>query len=134
MCHSTCHANSIEEYTLNVMEAMECAGIEALPSSGGIISKKGRKNISGWDEYVKPYAQESEFWFNVMASAGKPIGGDLSYNMKQSKKQFKFAVRRLKRCSDKIQADRFVSELLKGGSNIFNEIRRFRGSKADFSS
>ena len=54
--------------------------------------------------------------------------------MKQSKKQFKYAVRRLKRCSDKIQADRFVSELLNGGGNIFKEIRKFRGSNSTFSS
>ena len=54
--------------------------------------------------------------------------------MKASKKQFKFAVRRLKRCSDRLQSDKFVSNLLQGGSNLFQEIRKFRGIASTFSS
>ena len=125
--------DSIENYTLYIMEAMESAGKESLPTSGGSVSKKGNK-IPGWNEYVKPYANESKFWFNVWASAGKPIGDDLYFNMNQSKKQFKFVVKRLKRGSSKIQADKFVESLLSGGSNIFHEIRKFRGCQSSQSS
>ena len=55
--------------------------------------------------------------------------------MKSSKKQFKFAVRRLKKCSDKIQNEKFASSLLQGGkTNIFEEIRKIRGTASTFSS
>jgi hypothetical protein len=67
-------------------------------------------------------------------SAGKPLVGDIFVNMKHSKRQFKFAVRRLKRCKDKIQNDKFVSSLLKGDAKIFQEIRKFRGKQSTFSS
>ena len=41
--------------------------------------------------------------------------------------QYKYAVRRLKRAGDSIQNDKFVQDLLKGGKNIFEEIKQFRG-------
>ena len=111
-CQSHEHVDGIEEYTLNILEAMEKAGHECLPKSGGggMVGKKLK--LPGWSEHVKPYADESNFWYKLWLSAGKPGAGDLFENMKQSKRQFKFAVRRLKRCKDKIQNHKFTSLLL----------------------
>ena len=113
---------------------MESAGHECLPTSGGggMVGKKPK--LPGWSEHVKPHADESNFWYKMWLSAGKPGAGDLLDNMKQSKRQFKFAVRRLKRCKDKIQNDKFVASLLKGDAKIFEEIRKFRGKTSTFSS
>ena len=133
-CQSSQHMDSMEEYTMSIMEALESAGMECLPSSGG--TQAGGKNtpIPGWKEHVGPYLEESKFWYQVWLSAGKPAVGTIFENMKQSKKQFKFAVRRLKKCSDRIQNDKFVTSLLQGGSNIFQEIRKARGTTSTFSS
>ena len=124
----------MNEYTMNIMEAMEFAGMECLPTSGGGNVEGKKPQIPGWNEHVKPYADESNFWYKVWLSAGKPVNGDLFINMKLSKRQFKFAVRRLKKCSDKIQDNKFVSNLLQGGGNLFKEIRKFRGAVSTFSS
>ena len=43
--------------------------------------------------------------------------------MKESKHQYKYAVRRLKKADDSIQ---FVNSILRGGVNIFSEIKKFR--------
>ena len=67
-------------------------------------------------------------------SAGKPVGGALFEAKKQSKQQFKYAVRRLKRASESVQNDKFVSSIIKGGVNIFAEIKKFRGTGASRSS
>ena len=67
------------------------------------------------------------FWHSVWVSSGCPNRGDLHQVMKNSKLQYKHAVRRLKRASNKIQNDQFVQELLKGDSNIFTELKKFRG-------
>ena len=47
--------------------------------------------------------------------------------MKSSKQQYKYAIRRLKRASEKINGDKFLDQILAGGCNIFTEIKRFRG-------
>ena len=120
------------------MEAIDVAAHATLPLSGGGRAGPGGKqcggksggvnqNVPGWNEHVKPFKSESKFWHSVWVSAGCPNQGDLYNVMKSSKQQYKYAVRRLKRASDKLQGDKFVQELLKGGCNIFTEIKKFRG-------
>ena len=54
--------------------------------------------------------------------------------MRQSRAQYKYAVRRLKRAQKKIQKDKFVSNIIEGGVNIFQEIRKYRGTSSTVSS
>ena len=54
--------------------------------------------------------------------------------MIRSKCQYKYAVRRLKRANESIQNDKFVSGIMSGGVNIFNEIKKFRGVTKNCSS
>ena len=85
-CQCTEHIDSLEEYTLDILEAMETAGMETLPISKPCKPNSKNRKLIGWNEHVKPYATESHFWYEVWSSAGKPIGGDLFINMKQSKR------------------------------------------------
>ena len=128
------HSESVEDYTMNVMEALEDAAKECLPVSGGMKRKSGRKAVAGWAEHVRPYAEESKFWSNVWQSLGKPNQGEVFYNMKLSKNQYKHAVRRLKRVNDKIQNQKFLDSVINGGVNVFNEIKKYRGTNSSYCS
>ena len=134
--HCTNHLADIEEYTINILEAIEeSAKGELASKGGGAKNKKGSKiSIAGWTEFIKPYADESKFWHNIWISAGKPSEGALMDAMKQSKHQYKYAIRRLKKAGDSIQNDKFVSSILRGGVNIFSEIKKFRGKGSSCSS
>ena len=90
--------------------------------------------VAGWTEFVKPYAEESKFWRSVWLSEGKPVLGSTFENMKQSKRQYKYAVRRLKRCNDTIQNDKFLAGVTGSKCDIFAEIKKFRGKCSTFSS
>ena len=126
------HNHSIEEYTLDVLQAVETCAQDCLPSTGG---GHGRvQPTAGWTEYVKPFCEESKFWSSIWYSSGKPSTGPLYELMRSSKSQYKYAVRRLKRVNDKIQNEKFVKQILKGGANIFQEIRKFRGNSRPCSS
>ena len=87
--------------------------------------------VAGWTENVKSYADESKFWASVWASLGEPGNGDIVERMKDSKRQYKYSVRRLKRVNDRIKNDRNLNS---GGTNLFNEIKKFRGTSPIFSS
>ena len=105
-----------------------------LPSTGGSC-KTGKSDITpGWSDYVKPYSEDSKFWYSTWLSAGKPDQGPLHETMKKSKCQYKYAVRRLKRANESIQNDKFVSGVIGGGLNIFTEIKKFRGKTKNSSS
>ena len=62
------------------------------------------------------------------------MSGSIYENMRVSRRQFKYAVRRLKRCNDQIQNEKFISGIIKSGRNIFDEVRKFRGSNLTVSS
>ena len=80
------------------------------PYSGESNVNMNRKSkpVPGWNEHIKPYAEESKFWFNIWKSDGSPQSGPVFENMRHRKKQFKFAVRRLKRCNNRILNDKFI--------------------------
>ena len=56
--------------------------------------------------------------------------------MKYARKQYTYAVRRLKRCYDIIQNNKFLDGIVNASGNcdIFREIRKFRGGQKVFSS
>ena len=101
---------------------------------GGGCGKDRSFIIPGWNEYVKPFCDESKFWFSVWLSAGQPQEGSLFSVMKESKLQYKYAVSRLKRANQKIQNDKFLQGVISGGTSIFTEIKKFRGVTSTCSS
>ena len=124
----TDHKVDIENYTMDLLEMVEVSGQECLASTGGRNNRSRQsQTVRGWVQYVRPYSEESKFWFATWCSAGKPRGGHLHEAMLYSKRQYKHAVRRLKRANNKLQNDKFVQGLLGGGCNIFREIKKHRG-------
>ena len=128
--HCDDHTEQLEEYTMDILETVEKAARECLPTAGGGEGKtKSHKDIiPGWTEYVKPYCDESKFWDATWTSAGKPLQGPLHDLKVKSKLQYKYAVRRLKRANQTIQNDKFVEGILSGGVDIFTEIKKYRGT------
>ena len=121
---------------MNVLQSIESSAQASLPSVGGAKQGHGGQpgQVAGWTEHVKPFHDESKFWHGLWTSSGKPLAGPLFNIMKQAKMQFKYAFRRLKRASNKLQNDRFVDSILQGGVNIFQEIKKFRGKSSNCSS
>ena len=132
--HCKEHQEDMEIYTMSVLEAIEQAGKLCLPSTGG-SSSSGKKDIlPGWNEYAKSYAEESKFWHSLWLSQGRPTWGSVFENMRLSRRQYKYAVRRLKRCNDRIQNKKLISGLINNRRNIFEEVRKFRGNNTVISS
>ena len=73
-----------------VLEAIESTATECLASSGGgnQVPRQGHTQaVPGWTAYVKPFSDDSKFWFATWGSAGKPIAGALHEAMLYSKRQ-----------------------------------------------
>ena len=124
------HSDQVEDYCVDILEAIDEAAKVNVPSSGtSRSSSRGKKGgiIPGWNEHVGPYQKEAKFWFSVWESSGKPNAGDLFHIMRETKMQYKYAVKRLKRAGNSIQNEKFVQDMLKGGKNIFKEVKKFRG-------
>ena len=125
--HCTQHEDDIVNYCMEVLETVDSVTKECLPCSGGGGGRGGTKDTPGWNEFVRPYQDDSKFWYGVWGAAGRPQAGDVYHNMRQSKAQYHHAVRRLKRSQQRILNNKFVESVKDGGVNIFDEVKKFRG-------
>ena len=83
---------------------------------------------------MKPFAEESKFWHSVWLSMGKPINCYQFEMMKKTKHAYKYAIRRLKKCNDRMKDDQFIQSALERNSCIFDELKKQRGSAKKISS
>ena len=91
-------------------------------------SASSRKSIPGWQEHVKPFKQEAEFWYQEWKKVGKPRNGILYDNMRFFKNQFRYAKRKCLNAVDSIKRDKFLESCLEGDKKIFEELKKFKGA------
>ena len=102
-----------------------------LESTKGTTGDQGSRKftIPGWNKQVKPFHNESKFWYSLWLSAGKPIYShipgveqDLFKYMKLSRNQYHFAVRRAQNSVIQTENEKLVSKL--GSTDLFDEIKK----------
>jgi exonuclease III len=91
---------------------------------------KGPKVFPGWSENVKDYRDDCLLWFNIWKSHGKPAEGFVYDTMRESKRQYMYAVRRTKRRVKAIRNQK-MAECLKDSRDrdFFQEVKKL-GSKS----
>ncbi len=92
LCKDQIHKDNITEWC----EALGDCCIEARE----ICLPKCRKkcvNKPGWVEEVKPYKDASLLWHNIWVDDREPKYGDVYDAMKEAKRQYSYAVRRVTR-------------------------------------
>ena len=101
----------------------------AMQISSSAKGSRSPKNTPGWNEYVKPFHEEAKFWWSLWISSGKPNdpNDSIFVNMRSSKSQYKYAIRRLKKPTEEVQNSNFINSILNGSGSIFREIKKFRG-------
>ena len=136
LCDQGPHCRDIDRATNKLLGAMVDSAWENLESTKGTTGDQSSREhtIPGWNDMVKPYQGEARFWFSLWTSAGKPLHSptpgvehDLYINMKHSRNQYHFAVRRAQKNLQKIQNDKLLSKL--ESPDIFQEIKKSCKSK-----
>ena len=131
------HDDDLNDYCETVLDAIELAAKDQLDSTKVKDEEKSAKKITpGWNEFVKPFHEEAKFWWSIWISSGRPSGcnNSLFQNMKSSKAQYKYAIRRLKGSAEQVHNNAFVSSILGGSSSIYSEVKKFRGMTKTVSS
>ena len=122
------HRNEIDQWCDDLVNICLEAG-QCLPSKKSAKTKA--KCIPGWNELVKPQRQDSLFWFNLWKQAGKPKQGVLYENVKESKRQYFYAIRRCKRKERFTRYEKMAEAIYENKSrNFFEEVKRINTSKA----
>ena len=142
LCDQPAHCQDIDQVTSNLLGAMVDSAWENLESTKGTTGDQSSRayTIPGWNDMVKPYQGEARFWNSIWTSAGKPLHSstpgvehDLFINMKSSRNQYHFAVRRAQNNLNKIQNDKLISRM--ESPEIFEEIKKScKASNSDLTS
>ena len=109
-CDSHDHREQLEGYLSNIVCLMHSAAYHCLPLKYQCQSKKSA--INGWNQYVRPYQVAARQSFGQWAASGKPTSGPVYEVMKNDKKRYKYAVKRLKRHTEEIRLDRIACHML----------------------
>ena len=110
--------------------------VNTLPSTKPLKSGRPNSKIMGWNENVRPFKEEAQYWRSLWISAGRPNNHPLFTNMKSSKAQYKYAIRRVKKSAEFAQNNAFLSQILdkKSSGNLYSEIKKFRKERKTLSS
>ena len=131
LCDQESHRQEIDLVASKLLGALVDSAWENLDTTKGTTGDQSSREytIPGWNDMVKPYQGESRFWYCLWTSAGKPIHSstpgiehDLFINMKHSKNQYHFAVRRAQNNLKLIQNDKLISKM--NSPEIFDEIKQ----------
>ena len=132
-CPSSCdsheHREQLEGYLSNIVCLMHSAAYHCLPLKDQCQSKMSDSN--GWNQYVRPYQVAARQSFGQWAASGKPTSGPVYEVMKNDKKRYKYAVRRLKRHTQEIRLDRIAGHMLGSSNSQFwkTELIKLKSSK-----
>jgi len=102
----------------------ELIGI-ALSSDRGLPRKRGgRPVVSGWNEHVREYREECLFW-GALWKASDRTDDWLFEQMKDAKRQYHYAVRRVKRRERILKGEKFAEAIADNRSrDFFAEVKR----------
>ena len=131
MCNNVSHLHDIDRVTGDLLGAITESAWENLETTKGTTGDQSSRShtIPGWNDRVKPYQNEARFWFSLWASAGKPLHSEvpgiehnLYSNMKFSRNQYHYAVRRTQNSLNLIENDKLVSKV--NSPELFEEIKK----------
>ena len=125
MCKNESHHTFIDEYCGKIISALQEAS-DFVPKTS---STKSKYRTPGWNEYVRPYRNDAQFWRHQWLLNGKPRFGAVADGMRTSRRNYHYAIRFVKRQDHALRKFNFLEAMFKDGRNFFQEIKRFKGTK-----
>ena len=136
-CSDAQHKEQTDNYVLDILSSLIETSYATIPLSGGGGRKWDPdmncpigKAISGWNEQVKPFRDDSIFWHNLWQSAGRPNKGVLFSIMTRTRNKYHYVVRRVKKQVDHIGAKNILEASEKGDVHLLKEMKNLKSSKS----
>ena len=77
---------------------------------------------------LEPHQKEARFWYQLWLSGGTPREGELYRNMRIASRNYWTAWRKCSNAAEVIKRDKFVEACLSGDRDMFEELKKIRGS------
>ena len=123
-CNESEHKKQLDSYVENVLKVIDKCILSTAKSKGN--KQKITKVIPGWNDVVRPFNENANFWSAVWKSAGKPLNNELHKIMKRTRNIYHYAIRKCKRATEYIKKEKLLNSCISGQNNVFDEIRKMR--------
>ena len=88
-------------------------------------------NRAGWSQDVQPYKEASVRCHTIWTEYGEPQAGEVYDNMKETKRQFAYACRRMRRRERYIRNERMVEAIAENRSrDMWSEVKKANGKRS----
>ena len=108
-CIDNLHREDIDNFASSVLNSIDNATSCNIPP----VSSPHQKKVIGWNEYVKPFKDDANFYYAIWLSYGKPLNCPLHQSMKRSRNIYHLAIRRVKNNIENIRNEKFAEHCLK---------------------
>ena len=84
------------------------------------VNKSGNFNHTptpGWNQYVKPFRDDSLFWHSVWVSVGRPNNTALHQVMKSTRTKYHYAIKCVRKLESEMRKDQMLQDSLNGKIN-----------------
>ena len=123
-CCDPTHRYQIDEWCSELTDKCIDAGLQCLPKR-----RHKSKIRPGWSEEVKSFKEDSLFWYQVWRNCGEPCSGDIYETMKNAKRQYAYAARKVIRKEKQLRFERMAKSINSSETrNFWEEIKRLRRS------
>ena len=127
------HHTEINKLLNEVNDAITIASDFSMPKNSKDSNKKG--SLPGWNDYVRPYKEQSIMFSNLWKDNGCLIGDEFDRNRKLAKSQYHRAIKYVKANRDDIIKSKISNKLCqKNFSEFWREIRKIKNNKINYPS
>ena len=136
-CKNMKHISERDSYIMDILSEIIETSYATVPLSGRGGSKwnpekncRMGKVVPRWKEEVEPFRQDAMFWHSVWISADKPKTGELHSLMCRTRNRYHYAIRRVKKKADSINAEQLLLAAEKGDAHLLKEMKNINCKKA----
>ena len=116
------HENSILLYFNKIIDSIDISTQISIPKCNA--QTRGRP---GWNDYVKPFKDDSMYFSGVWRDAGCPIQGDINYARKEARRKYHSAVKYVKNNEDYIIKCNVAKKLAnKDSKHFWKEVNKLK--------
>ena len=117
------HKDLIDEFAVEVMNQMDIAVLNNIPK----LHCTGNKDIPGWNQFIRPIREDMQFWYSIWLSCGKQPNSVVHSIYRNIRKEYIYALRRVKKYETEIRNNKFIEAATHGGMlDILDNLRKSR--------
>ena len=118
------HRDLIEDYAINVINELDHAVLNNIPKMNFF---EKRRDIPGWNEFIRPIREDMAFWYKIWIDSGKRVNSVVHQIYRNIRKEYIYALRRVRKHENEIRNEKFIEAAAQGGMvEMLNQLRKSR--------